>query len=66
MWLATFPAVIWVDKVGRKPVLVSGAFIMAAWAIILIRYFLALIVTNFRCHLIIAILTGLYQKDWAA
>lgn len=30
MFLATIPAVIWVDKVGRKPVLVSGAFIMAA------------------------------------
>lgn len=30
MWLATIPAVIWVDKIGRKPVLVSGAFIMAA------------------------------------
>ncbi|KAF8558153.1 general substrate transporter [Imleria badia] len=46
MWLATFPAVLWVDKVGRKPVLVS--------------------VTNFRCHLIVAILTAMYQKDWAA
>lgn len=30
MFLATIPAVIWVDKVGRKPVLVSGAFLMAA------------------------------------
>ncbi|KAF8149903.1 general substrate transporter [Crassisporium funariophilum] len=29
MFLATIPAVIWVDKVGRKPVLVSGAFVMA-------------------------------------
>ncbi|KAJ7285011.1 general substrate transporter [Mycena rebaudengoi] len=29
MFLATIPAVIWVDKVGRKPILVSGAFIMA-------------------------------------
>ncbi|KAJ7593224.1 general substrate transporter [Mycena floridula] len=29
MFLATIPAVIWVDKLGRKPVLVSGAFIMA-------------------------------------
>ncbi|OCH94351.1 general substrate transporter [Obba rivulosa] len=34
MFLATIPAVIWVDKVGRKPVLVSGAFIMAACHII--------------------------------
>ena len=48
MFLATIPAVIWVDKSGRKPILVSGAFIMAA------------------CHLIVAVLTGLDHKDWAA
>ncbi|KAF9030975.1 general substrate transporter [Hymenopellis radicata] len=29
MFLATIPAVIWIDQVGRKPVLVSGAFLMA-------------------------------------
>ncbi|KAH9838602.1 general substrate transporter [Rhodofomes roseus] len=46
MWVATIPAVLWVDKVGRKPVLVSGALLMAA------------------CHLIIAVLTGLYQHSW--
>ncbi|EIN04886.1 general substrate transporter [Punctularia strigosozonata HHB-11173 SS5] len=46
MFLATIPAVIWVDKSGRKPLLVSGAFIMAA------------------CHIIIAILTGLFHKSW--
>ncbi|KAI0714342.1 general substrate transporter [Cerioporus squamosus] len=34
MFLATIPAVIWVDQVGRKPVLVSGAFLMAACHII--------------------------------
>jgi len=34
MFLATIPAVIWVDKLGRKPVLVSGAFLMAACHII--------------------------------
>ncbi|KAF9003975.1 general substrate transporter [Cyathus striatus] len=34
MFLATIPAVIWVDKVGRKPVLVSGAFIMGGCHII--------------------------------
>src|ERR1700733_6321462 len=28
MFLATIPAVIWVDQLGRKPVLVSGAFLM--------------------------------------
>lgn len=46
MFLATIPAVIWVDSVGRKPVLISGAFLMAA------------------CHLIIAILTGLFEDSW--
>lgn len=30
MFLATIPSVIWVDNAGRKPILVSGAFIMAA------------------------------------
>ncbi|EIW84370.1 general substrate transporter [Coniophora puteana RWD-64-598 SS2] len=30
MFVATIPAVIWVDKVGRKPVMISGALIMAA------------------------------------
>jgi hypothetical protein len=30
MFLATIPAVLWVDQVGRKPVLVSGAFLMGA------------------------------------
>ncbi|KAK7690940.1 hypothetical protein QCA50_006043 [Cerrena zonata] len=34
MFLATIPAVIWVDNAGRKPILVSGAFIMAACHII--------------------------------
>ncbi|KAI0784525.1 general substrate transporter [Abortiporus biennis] len=34
MFLATIPAVIWVDNVGRKPILVSGAFLMAACHII--------------------------------
>lgn len=28
MFLATIPAVLWVDKLGRKPLLVSGAIIM--------------------------------------
>lgn len=34
MFLATIPAVLYVDRVGRKPVLISGAFIMAACHII--------------------------------
>ncbi|KZT37712.1 general substrate transporter [Sistotremastrum suecicum HHB10207 ss-3] len=46
MFLATIPAVIWVDDVGRKPVLTSGAFIMAG------------------CHIIVAILTGLFHNSW--
>jgi len=46
MFLATIPAVIWVDSVGRKPVLVSGALIMAG------------------CHLIVAVLTGLFHNSW--
>jgi len=48
MFLATIPSVIWVDKVGRKPVLVSGAFIMAF------------------CHIMVAILTGLFHNSWAS
>lgn len=31
MFLATIPAVIWVDQLGRKPVLVSGAFLMGTY-----------------------------------
>ncbi|KAI0041709.1 general substrate transporter [Auriscalpium vulgare] len=46
MFLATIPAVIWIDKIGRKPVLVSGAFVMGT------------------CHLIVAVLTGVYQDSW--
>ncbi|THH33222.1 hypothetical protein EUX98_g993 [Antrodiella citrinella] len=34
MFLATIPAVIWVDNAGRKPILVSGAFIMAGCHVI--------------------------------
>lgn len=30
MFVATIPAIIWVDQLGRKPVLISGAFLMAA------------------------------------
>ncbi|KAG6335664.1 hypothetical protein ID866_3422 [Astraeus odoratus] len=47
MFLATIPAVLYVDKAGRKPVLVSGAFIMAT------------------CHIIVAVLTGLYHNSWS-
>ncbi|EJD07121.1 general substrate transporter [Fomitiporia mediterranea MF3/22] len=48
MFLATIPAVIWVDHWGRKPVLISGAFLMAA------------------CHLIIAVLSGLFEDSWGS
>ena len=33
MFLATIPAVLWIDKLGRKPVLISGAFLMATYAL---------------------------------
>ncbi|KAF5367496.1 hypothetical protein D9758_003744 [Tetrapyrgos nigripes] len=46
MCIATIPAVIWIDQVGRRPILISGAFLMAA------------------CHLIVAILTGLFHDSW--
>ncbi|KIK63035.1 hypothetical protein GYMLUDRAFT_41339 [Collybiopsis luxurians FD-317 M1] len=46
MFLATIPAVIYIDQWGRKPVLVSGAFLMGA------------------CHLIVAVLTGLFHASW--
>jgi sugar porter (SP) family MFS transporter len=29
MFLATIPATLWIDNVGRKPILISGAFAMA-------------------------------------
>ncbi|KAK4508095.1 hypothetical protein PRZ48_001833 [Zasmidium cellare] len=35
MWLATFPAVAYVDKLGRKPILISGAIGMATCHIII-------------------------------
>ena len=34
MFVATIPAVLWVDNLGRKPILVSGAMLMAACHII--------------------------------
>ncbi|KAA1467441.1 general substrate transporter [Dentipellis sp. KUC8613] len=48
MFIMTIPAVIWIDSIGRRPVLISGAFLMAA------------------CHLIVAILTGLFEDSWPA
>ncbi|KAK5130378.1 hypothetical protein LTR08_002170 [Meristemomyces frigidus] len=35
MWLATFPAVLYVDKLGRKPILIAGAIGMATCHIII-------------------------------
>ena len=35
MWLATIPAVLYVDKVGRKPILIVGAIGMATCHIII-------------------------------
>lgn len=34
MWVATFPAVVYVDKLGRKPILIAGAIGMATCHII--------------------------------
>ncbi|KAB8074673.1 general substrate transporter [Aspergillus leporis] len=39
MFLATIPAVIWVDKLGRKPVLIVGAIGMAACHFIIAAIF---------------------------
>lgn len=38
MFLATIPAVMWIDKWGRKPTLVIGAIGMATCHIIIVRF----------------------------
>ncbi|KXN84708.1 High-affinity glucose transporter SNF3 [Leucoagaricus sp. SymC.cos] len=48
MFLATIPAVLFVDQLGRKPVLISGAFLMGI------------------CHIIVAILSGLFEDSWGS
>lgn len=68
MFLATIPAVLWVDKVGRKPVLVSGAFIMAGWVDSLSFCDRLGPDSDARlpisCHIIVAILTGIFHHQW--
>lgn len=49
MFLATIPAVIWVDDVGRKPVLISGAFLMGACHLI-VAILVAVFHANFNNH----------------
>jgi len=49
MFLATIPAVIYVDKLGRKPILYSGAFLMAACHII-VAILTALHANNWDTH----------------
>ncbi|PPR02625.1 hypothetical protein CVT24_002196 [Panaeolus cyanescens] len=44
MFIATIPAVIWIDKSGRRPVLISGAFLMA------LCHFLVAILTGLFRH----------------
>ena len=43
MFVATIPAILWVDQLGRKPTLISGAFLMGACHIIV-----AILVALFR------------------
>jgi len=43
MFIATIPAVLYIDKWGRKPILISGAFIMATCHIIV-----AILTSQFR------------------
>jgi len=43
LFLATIPPTIWVDAIGRKPILISGAFIMAACHLII-----AILTSQFR------------------
>lgn len=43
MFLTTIPSVIWLDSLGRKPLLISGAFIMAACHLIV-----AILTARFR------------------
>jgi len=47
-FLSTIPTVIFIDQIGRKPVLISGAFLMGV------------------CHLIVAILVGLFHNSFGS
>ncbi len=49
MWLATIPAVMYVDRVGRKPILIAGAIGMAVCHIIVAGIF-ATYVDSFPTH----------------
>ncbi|KAF8525397.1 hypothetical protein JB92DRAFT_2876746 [Gautieria morchelliformis] len=51
MFLATIPAVIWIDRLGRRPVLISGAFVMAACHII-IAILTALYFDSWSSHIV--------------
>ncbi|KAJ7170721.1 general substrate transporter [Mycena crocata] len=62
MFLATIPAVIWVDQLGRRPVLISGAFLMALYVVCLPLGLRGS--SSHSCHFIVAILTGLFHNSW--
>jgi len=49
MFLATIPAVIYIDKIGRKPVLISGAILMALCHII-VGILTACFSSNWKAH----------------
>jgi len=51
MFLATIPAVLWVDQLGRKPVLVSGAFLMGICHI-LVAILIGLFHTTWSSHVV--------------
>ena len=49
MWLATIPAVLYVDKLGRKPILIVGAIGMATCHIIIAVIF-AMNIDQWQTH----------------
>lgn len=63
MFLATIPAVIWIDDWGRKPVLYASTQVLIKN---IINRFISVSGAFLMgaCHLIVAVLTGLYEDTW--